>query len=225
MSYDVTGTRLHAKSWLFHRASGFSTAYIGSSNLTHSAQVTGLEWNVRVSGARNPDVVDKVAAVFESYWNSGDFVPYDAETFRPANDASRGGCRYVRDEPGRTSAGAIPGTVARGDRPVAGARPPPKSPGVCDGHREDCHGRARLRAAQGASSTGPAALRRASRKKSSNRAFEHSGHALRERSFGEVWVDGRTPTDFEHVFASIQSLNASGLAEHRPQPLRHRHHR
>ena len=78
VSYDTSTTRLHAKAWLFHRRSGFSTAYIGSSNLTHSAQVSGLEWNVRVSGARNPDVVDKVAAVFESYWNSGDFVPYDA---------------------------------------------------------------------------------------------------------------------------------------------------
>ena len=62
--------------------SGFSTAYVGSSNLTHSAQVTGLEWNVRVSGARNPDVIDKVAAVFESYWDSGDFVPYDAGRVR-----------------------------------------------------------------------------------------------------------------------------------------------
>ena len=59
----------------------FSTAYVGSSNLTHSAQISGLEWNVRVSGARNPDVIDKVAAVFESYWNSGDFVPYDAVMF------------------------------------------------------------------------------------------------------------------------------------------------
>jgi HKD family nuclease len=62
VSYDTTTTRLHAKSWLFHRdarLSGvdFSTAYIGSSNLTHSAQNTGLEWNVRVSGARNPDVL------------------------------------------------------------------------------------------------------------------------------------------------------------------------
>jgi len=67
VSYDTTGTRLHAKAWLIHRQSGFSTAYIGSSNLTHSAQISGLEWNVRVSGARNPDVIDKVAAVFESY--------------------------------------------------------------------------------------------------------------------------------------------------------------
>ena len=81
VSYDVTGTRLHAKSWLFHRESGFSTAYVGSSNLTHSAQVTGLEWNVRISGVRNPDVLEKLSAVFESYWNSGDFVPYDPKAF------------------------------------------------------------------------------------------------------------------------------------------------
>src|SRR5690606_38110827 len=65
VSYHTGTTRLHAKAWLFHRDSGFSTAYIGSSNLTHSAQVSGLEWNVRVSGARNPDVVEKVAAVFD----------------------------------------------------------------------------------------------------------------------------------------------------------------
>ena len=51
VSYDIDGTRLHAKAWLFHRGIGYSTAYVGSSNLTHSAQVTGLEWNVRVSGA------------------------------------------------------------------------------------------------------------------------------------------------------------------------------
>ena len=43
--------------------------------------MSGLEWNVRVSGARNPDVIDKVGAVFESYWNGADFVPYDAKRF------------------------------------------------------------------------------------------------------------------------------------------------
>ena len=81
ISYDLGSTRLHAKAWVFHRRSGFSTAYVGSSNLTHQAQVTGLEWNVRASAARNPDIVDKFKAVFDSYWEAGDFVPYDADQF------------------------------------------------------------------------------------------------------------------------------------------------
>ncbi len=86
VSYDTTTTRLHAKAWLFHRHSGHSTAYIGSSNLTHSAQVAGLEWKVRVSAARNAAVVAKVGAVFESYWQSDDFRPYDADEFDEATE-------------------------------------------------------------------------------------------------------------------------------------------
>ena len=44
--------------------------------------MTGLEWNVRLSEARNPDAVAKIAAVFESYWASQDSVPYDPHEFR-----------------------------------------------------------------------------------------------------------------------------------------------
>jgi superfamily II DNA or RNA helicase len=36
-------------------------------------------------------------------------------------------------------------------------------------------------------------------------------HALRDSNFGEYWVGGKRPDAFEHVFASIQSLNATGL--------------
>ncbi len=42
-------------------------------------------------------------------------------------------------------------------------------------------------------------------------------HALRDASFGELWVGGKRPTRFEHVFASIQSLNTSGLEVARPR--------
>ncbi|HMQ28735.1 MAG TPA: DEAD/DEAH box helicase, partial [Acidimicrobiales bacterium] len=38
-------------------------------------------------------------------------------------------------------------------------------------------------------------------------------YALREPSFGERWVGGHRPTRFDHVFASIQSLTAAGLAD------------
>src|SRR3546814_9906836 len=41
-----------------------------------------LEWNVRVSGARNPDVIEKFSAVFESHWQNDDFREFDAEEFR-----------------------------------------------------------------------------------------------------------------------------------------------
>ena len=37
-------------------------------------------------------------------------------------------------------------------------------------------------------------------------------HALRDYGFGELWVSGERPQRFDHVFASIQSLHASGLA-------------
>ena len=80
VSYETSQTRLHAKAWLFRRNSGFHTGYIGSSNLTHSALVEGLEWNVRVSQVDNPAILDRVGAAFEQYWNEPEFVSYDPET-------------------------------------------------------------------------------------------------------------------------------------------------
>ena len=37
-------------------------------------------------------------------------------------------------------------------------------------------------------------------------------HAIRDPSFGELWVGGHRPALFDRVFASIQSLNAADLA-------------
>jgi hypothetical protein len=37
-------------------------------------------------------------------------------------------------------------------------------------------------------------------------------HTLSDPTFGELWVGDHRPKVFDHVFASIQSLNTAGLA-------------
>ena len=77
--YDTQSTRLHAKAWMFRRETGYSTAYIGSSNLSKSALVDGVEWNVRLSQVGSPDMLEKFDATFDSYWESPEYETYDAE--------------------------------------------------------------------------------------------------------------------------------------------------
>jgi HKD family nuclease len=67
ISYDTKRTRLHAKAYYFKRNTGFSTAYIGSSNLSNPALSNGLEWNLKVSEYTSKDVVDSFKKTFETY--------------------------------------------------------------------------------------------------------------------------------------------------------------
>ena len=79
VSYEVARTRLHAKVRLFHRHSDLHTADIGSLNLTQTAQIEGLEWNIRVSAAKNPEVIERFEATFEQYWQEPEFDDYEPE--------------------------------------------------------------------------------------------------------------------------------------------------
>ncbi len=209
VSYDTTGTRLHAKAWLFHRESGFSTAYVGSSNLTHSAQVSGLEWNVRVSGARNRPVIDKIAAVFESYWQQPDFEPYEAERFAQVTS--------------RTTPG---GSITLSPIEIRLEPFQERLLEQIELSREQGYHRNLLASATGTGKTVMAAvdyarlsarlprarlLFVAHREEILSQSRATFAHALRDGSFGELWVGGRRPTEFEHVFASVQSLNANGM--------------
>ena len=76
--YDTQSTRMHAKTYIFIRDTGYSTAYIGSSNLSRAAITKGLEWNVKITEADQPDTMRKVQASFDSYWHDERFEQYHA---------------------------------------------------------------------------------------------------------------------------------------------------
>jgi superfamily II DNA or RNA helicase/HKD family nuclease len=214
VSYDASTTRLHAKAWLFHRHSAFSTAYVGSSNLTHAAQVAGLEWNIRVSAARNPDVVKKIEAVFDSYWQGGDFIAYSRDDFLNALERER-------QPPGR-------GVTVLSPLEVRLEPFQERMLELIEVSRSRGHHRNLLVSATGTGKTVMAAvdyarlratlrparlLFVAHREEILEQTLLTFRQVLRDHTFGELWVGGARPTAFEHVFASIQSL-ASAKREH-----------
>lgn len=91
VSYDTKRTRLHAKAYIFYRATGFTTAYIGSSNLSNPAMSSGLEWNVKITAKDQPHVLRKIESTFETYWADRAFEAYETPgKLREAIDRERG---------------------------------------------------------------------------------------------------------------------------------------
>jgi superfamily II DNA or RNA helicase/HKD family nuclease len=78
VSYDTKRTRLHAKAYLFHRDSGFGSAYVGSANISHAALSEGLEWTTKISHFELPYLWSKLTGTFETYWADDEFQAYDS---------------------------------------------------------------------------------------------------------------------------------------------------
>ncbi|MGQ5263661.1 DUF3427 domain-containing protein [Micromonospora sp. ZYX-F-536] len=211
VSYETRTTRLHAKAWLFRRTNGTTTAYVGSSNLSKSALVDGVEWNVRISNIEQPHVIDTFTATFEDYWNDPAFEEYDT-----AKDAER-----LRQALSGERADDVPTQIANLD-----VRPYPYQAEILadlDAERQ-VHGRHRnlVVMATGTGKTVVAALdyRRLHRagQVDSLLFVAHQEQILKQSmstfrqvmgdgSFGEMLVGGKEPTHWTHVFASIQSLH------------------
>jgi superfamily II DNA or RNA helicase/HKD family nuclease len=227
VSYDTRSTRLHAKAWLLHRDSGYSTAFIGSSNLSRAALLDGLEWNVRLAQAHAPTVIEKVAATFEAYWADPEFEPYgddDGGRFDAAIAAERTG-----DYDGRL-------TITSGLE----VRPWPYQREILEALEVERRRHDRWRnlvvAPTGTGKTVVAALdyRRlaeqhdelsgrppllfvAHRKELLEQSLRTFREVLQDGSFGELLVGGHRPAEWRHVFASIQSLTAAGVGQLGPR--------
>lgn len=214
VSYDETSTRLHAKAWLLERATGFSTVYIGSSNLSFSAQVTGLEWNVRASQRLNPDLVSGFERAFATYWADPHFEPFDAARFDEA-------MATPEDDDSILTPFAI--------EPYPFQRQMLERLQV---DRRRGHPHNLVVAATGTGKTIVAALDYRNLREELDRSrllfiahrreILHQSqttfrHVLRDGSFGELWVDGAKPSQWQHVFASIQSLSANDVEAIEPE--------
>jgi len=213
LSYNTNRERLHAKSYLFMRNTGFHTGYIGSSNLSHSALTSGLEWNLKITSQEIPHIIEKSLSTFETYWESPDFECFDGEIesrekLTKALQEAKGSfnksapsfhfdikphshqqtilakLQVERDlhERYRNLVVAATGTGKTIISAFDFARfynDNPEAKFLFIAHREEI-----LKQAQGA----------------------YRG-VLKNSSFGELWVGNNKPNKYQHLFASIQSLN------------------
>jgi superfamily II DNA or RNA helicase/HKD family nuclease len=220
ISYEMQSTRLHAKAWLFRRHSGFDTAFVGSSNLSRSALLDGLEWNVRLSGIATPELIRKFSATFDTYWEDHAFVPYD-----PDRDADRLDQALARSGSGSSA----PTTITLAGLQV---RPLPHQEQILEAleTEREVHDRHRnlVVAATGTGktvvaaldyqrlcpdvSTRPPLLYVAHRREILEQSLRTYREVLADGAFGELHVGGTRPSQWRHVFASIQSLSAYGVA-------------
>ncbi|MFO7847144.1 MAG: DEAD/DEAH box helicase family protein, partial [Balneolaceae bacterium] len=212
VSYDTRRTRLHAKAWFFHRNTGYSTAYVGSSNLSASAQTDGLEWNVRISNIESPHLIQKFEASFESYWNSEEFKIYNG----------------TENERKVLSNALNQESTVKFDQTFFDIKPYPFQQEILEKLELERlvkeNNKNLVVAATGTGKTvisafdfknftnefegEPKLLFVAHRKEILKQSLQTFRQVLKESNFGELLVDVFKPNEWNHVFASIQSLHA-----------------
>ncbi|MBJ6727183.1 DUF3427 domain-containing protein [Geomesophilobacter sediminis] len=217
VSYDIERTRLHAKAYHFRRQSGFSTAYIGSANMSHAAITSGLEWNLKVTAQDMAHILEKFSVEFETYWNSREFALFDPE--RP--ELFRSALARAKDK----------GT--RGSAIFFDLRPHPFQERILEALERERSGHDRWRnlviAATGTGKTVVAAfdfkrffeqrqrqarlLFLAHRQEILQQAQATFRNILRDQNFGELQVGPFQATRLEHLFCSVGMLASRRLWE------------
>ena len=223
ISYDTKRTRLHAKSYIFYRDTGFTTAYIGSSNMSNAALTSGLEWNVKAAEKDMADTIEKVRATFASYWNDSEFVLYDASQRDRLIQALRNE-KYVGE-----------GTERKF---VFDIRPYAYQQEILDKLEVERqvfgHTRNLIVAATGCGKTVISAfdyarfckthpgeqnrlLFVAHREEILEQSIETFRGVLHDLNFGDLWVGSHKPEALDHLFVSIQTLNSTKFYQNLPK--------
>jgi superfamily II DNA or RNA helicase len=216
ISYDTKRTKHHAKAYMFRRETGFSTAYIGSSNISRSAIEQGLEWNVKISEKDSKDVFDKFEATFESYWNDEEFITFDESQEDKLKRALQSE-KYRKEDEAIYDFNITPNYFQKDILEKLKVE------------REIYNKYKNLVvAATGVGKTVVSAFdykRFVKENKGRNTRLLFIAHkqeilkqslgtfraVLRNMNFGELYYSGKTPTSMEHLFATIQTFNSQDV--------------
>jgi superfamily II DNA or RNA helicase/HKD family nuclease len=218
ISYDIGTTRLHAKSYIFKRNTGFDTTYIGSSNLSEPAITRGLEWNLKLTSQDSLHIIEKVNVTFEHYWNSPEFEFYTSDDyeklaaalkyFSQKNDSSR--MHFFDIQPYYYQQEILDKLAAEREvhsnyrNLVVSATGTGKTVIAAFDYKrfkqKNPHSKCRL-------------LFVAHRKEILQQSISVFRNILRDQNFGEELYDGSIPESHDYLFASIQSLNSKRIFE------------
>ena len=223
VSDDTERTRLHAKAYMFYRETGFTTAYVGSSNLSNPAMSSGLEWNVKLTIKDMLPTIQKMEATFDSYWNTASFEVYED------------GCKERLERALSTNGKANPTSEMQF---VFDIRPYPYQQEILDRLQAEREVRGYYRnlvvAATGTGKTLISAfdyrrfckafsgskprllfvVHREEILKQSRSAFRA---VLKDPNFGELFVGSFKPSSLEHLFISVQTLASQKLYDFLPE--------